>query len=458
MRRPSLDFAATHPLRPLALAGILSLVSYASAVDLCYVVLEPWVEARRLVPIMRFTLAFLSVWAVLVAVMLYRRPSSEEAVRIWSPAARFIVLASQIPPVWMIWGIMRDLPAGAELSKATIVTLIVAMVPVQIICSPENTAYVRTGIITVLGSTVAMLAMEDDREERLLALYVFGFACLLFWVCDTVRRTVERTVDARVASEVAAQSLQRMLTEVAAERDAKTRFMSSASHDLGQPLQAASLFFEQALRARDVDTRAKAEDGARRAFAGAEQLLGHMLSHLRLEADAVRPYPSPLLLETTLARISAQYGPTAETAGLKLRPLTSRQILMADPALLERALGNLIDNAIRHSGGSGLLIFARRHGASALRLWVIDDGVGIGAADAKHVFDDYYQGTASSAKAKGGFGLGLSSVSRLMTLMGGNAGIDPRWIHGTAFYLHFDDAIALEGPSAPGSSRTDGRA
>jgi signal transduction histidine kinase len=72
-----------------------------------------------------------------------------------------------------------------------------------------------------------------------------------------------------------------------------------------------------------------------------------------------------------------------------------------------------------------------------VRIWVVDDGVGVGRIDAKHIFEDYYQGASEQGRARGGFGLGLASVRRLAALMDGVAGLDPRWRRGAAFYLEF---------------------
>jgi signal transduction histidine kinase len=119
---------------------------------------------------------------------------------------------------------------------------------------------------------------------------------------------------------------------------------------------------------------------------------------------------------------------------------------------LERALGNLVHNAILHSGGKRILIGARRRGRDAVRLWVIDDGVGVQRGDTRHIFDDYYRGLNSRAAARSGFGLGLSSVRRIAGIMGGEAGLDPRWARGAAFYLQFpghEAPPALRRASAP---------
>jgi signal transduction histidine kinase len=433
---PAPDFAVTHPLRPGTLAAVLSVILFSISAMATFVVFRPVAPPGRLIPLTGFAVVFIASWAIFAGVMVMRRPEPVEAVRLWGRIAQFVLFGAHAACVWLVWAI---LPYGAPPQQLMVIVFLVAYVPTQIICSPENTLATRVGIVAVLGSTVAFLAMRGGELDTLLAIYIVAFGCVMFALSDVVNRTVRETVAARMASDHAALELERLLATVAAERDAKTRFIATASHDLGQPLQAAGLFFDQALRARDEGARAKAEDGVRRAFASADQLLSHMLNHLRLEADAVQPYPSRVPLAPLFSRITAQYTPAAKEAGITVRPALTRRTLMVDPVLLERALGNLVNNAIQHSAGSRVLLAARRHDAGTIGLWVIDDGVGVGRIDAKHIFDDYYRGVGSRNGEKGGFGLGLSSVRRIARLLGGEAGLDQRWRNGAAFYLQLPD-------------------
>jgi signal transduction histidine kinase len=271
----------------------------------------------------------------------------------------------------------------------------------------------------------------------LAAVYVTVFAGAMLLLSDILNRTVRETVAARLASDSAARKLDQMLGEVAAQRDASTKFIASASHDLGQPLQAVALFFDQSLRAPEGALRDKAIDGVRNALGAADDLLSHMLGHLRLEADAVQPHRSNLDLASLLRRVAARHEPSVREHGMELRVAARLLVLPLDPSLVERALGNLITNALTHSHGSRILLASRRHGTDAVRIWVIDDGEGVSQLDAKHIFEDYYQGSSERGLPKAGFGLGLASVRRLAALMDGVAGVDPRWRRGAAFYLEF---------------------
>ncbi len=222
--------------------------------------------------------------------------------------------------------------------------------------------------------------------------------------------------------------------EADAQRDAKARFVASASHDLGQPLQSARLFFDQAIRGPDPTRRARAVISAEAAFDAVEQQLRLMNEHLRLEAGAVAPRIGDVALGGLIARVVATAEARAASTGIAIRAIDSREQVSADPALLERALSNLIENAVRHAKARRLLVGVRRRG-DRVQLWVIDDGVGVAAQDVATLFDDYVQGSNHGDEMRGGFGLGLASVRRIAALMQGTAGLATNGRRGAAFFL-----------------------
>jgi signal transduction histidine kinase len=83
----------------------------------------------------------------------------------------------------------------------------------------------------------------------------------------------------------------------------------------------------------------------------------------------------------------------------------------------------------------------RERESYTVRLWVIDDGRGVAAQDQARLFDDYAQGSDHGDEVRGGFGLGLASVRRIMALMGGRCGLDPRWRGGAAFFLELPETL-----------------
>ncbi len=232
-----------------------------------------------------------------------------------------------------------------------------------------------------------------------------------------------------------------------AQREAKARFLASASHDLGQPLHSARLFFDQAVRGTDPVRRAKAASQAEAAFDAVERQLKNINEHLRLEAGATVPQLAEIAIGALMARVAASFAPAADLVGLKISAIPSRLLVNADPDLLERALSNLVDNTIRHAKARRLLIGARHRGAH-VRLMASDDGVGITHTDPGSLFDDYVQDVDHGNEVRGGFGLGLASVRRIASLLGGQGGIEPRWHHGAAFFIELATVPRLNEPCA----------
>lgn len=216
-------------------------------------------------------------------------------------------------------------------------------------------------------------------------------------------------------------------------RDARSEFMAAASHDLGQPLQAARLFLEQAVTAPEAGRRDAATENTRSALGAMERLIRQMLDHLLIEQGGLTATEQHFRTGDAIGHVASQFAPLAVLTKTQIRAIPSRLTARGDPALVERALGNLIDNALRHAGGSRVLIGARRQG-DKIRLWVIDDGRGV-AGDPDRLFKPFSQGGDDTGRPRAGLGIGLSSVRGLLAVMNGSSGIDPKWRNGAAFYL-----------------------
>lgn len=163
-------------------------------------------------------------------------------------------------------------------------------------------------------------------------------------------------------------------------------------------------------------------------------MLGHMLHAMRLEADAVVPAIRNCDTSGVIMRLTEQFEGACSEANITPSCFCSAAPLATDEDLLERALSNLVANAIAHSGVSLLRITARDEGGLC-RISVEDDGVGIADGDRGALFNDYSQGSNSRAPIRSGFGLGLSSVRRIAHLLGGDVAYSNSALGGACFTL-----------------------
>jgi signal transduction histidine kinase len=108
-----------------------------------------------------------------------------------------------------------------------------------------------------------------------------------------------------------------------------------------------------------------------------------------------------------------------------------------DVELFERAIANLVDNALKFCPAGARITLAAQVDAGWVKVRVADTGPGIGADDLPHLFDRFYQSRQSVAPAtgEGGKGLGLAIVKRIAELHGGAVAVTSRLGHGTEVVL-----------------------
>ncbi len=368
-------------------------------------------------------LLFLLWWTISIIVIRRRPGFHDDTPDAWFQHTLAVFWAGNIATIVAIWLFMDD---AGESQRLLIVMVCLSPVAIETMGTVRSPRYgLRPFLATIAPPAlpVAILIFyttHDDAFTVPVMLFLPMYTAIMLLLREFLQDSVNRGWQA--------------MATVEADRDSKTRFLASASHDLGQPLQAARLYFDQVVRGSDSTRRDRAVTQVDAALGSVERQLRQMIDHLRLDAGTVSARPSPVALGSVIARVAAIADPSATAAGIAIHALPSRITITVDADLLERALSNLADNAIRHAHARRLLIGTRRHGAG-IRIWVIDDGRGIAPADVPRLFEDYFQGSDHGDEVRGGFGLGLASVRRMANLMGGAVGIDPRWRNGAAFFL-----------------------
>jgi PAS domain S-box-containing protein len=226
---------------------------------------------------------------------------------------------------------------------------------------------------------------------------------------------------------------------------AKSSFLAAASHDLRQPVQAMVLLVSAlSARLRSHPTAAVV-DKLRRALDALQTLLEGLLDISRLDAGVVEARPQPMPLGALLERLAGEYRMRAAAAGLELRAVYTSAWVNSDPALLERILRNLLENAIRYTPRGGVLMGCRRRGGDVL-VQVADTGIGIPADQQERVFQEFVQMDNAARDRGKGLGLGLSIVRRLAGLLGHGLDLRSQPGRGSVFSLTLPRAEPLGMP------------
>jgi PAS domain S-box-containing protein len=206
------------------------------------------------------------------------------------------------------------------------------------------------------------------------------------------------------------EEISRAWKSAALADQAKTSFLSAASHDLRQPLQTLR-FLQAALEPHLPDGEGRnLVGGIARSLDTMSSILSSLLDVNRLEAGDLRPSKRDFAINEVFDSLAADFLDSVAEKGVRWRLVRSKLLIRSDKGMLEAMLRNLLSNAVRYTDRGTILLGCRRAG-DKIRIEVWDSGVGISQDQLPHIFQEYYQGAHGAER--GGFGLGLAIVRRI---------------------------------------------
>ncbi|HEX6461610.1 MAG TPA: ATP-binding protein [Thermoleophilaceae bacterium] len=215
------------------------------------------------------------------------------------------------------------------------------------------------------------------------------------------------------ADEVArlGETLNEMLERLETALTRERIFVADASHELRTPLAVLKTEVDLALRrGRSPEELRAALESVSEETDRLVRLAEDLLVIARADQGRLPLRPEELEVGELLDTVASRFGVQADDPG----PLTVR----GDRARLEQALGNLVDNALRHGRGRVRLSAVGRDGH--VELHVTDEGDGLPPEFVPHAFERFTR--ADGARSRGGAGLGLAIVSAVAESHGGSAG------------------------------------
>jgi len=374
-------------------------------------------------------------------------------VAVLRPVAPDISLGALYVIVVMVAALLWGLAWAVAASIASLLTFnFFILPPVHTLAleDAENWAalvvYLVTAVVTSeLASRLRRRAAEAERREREAALLADLAAALLAREdLDDVASRIEIGEDAAgrrlgeaVESLHAIARERERLEEEALEAEAlrrndlvKTAVIRSVSHDLRTPLatmHAAVDALGPEGPGLDADEQRELLATVRRELARLERYVENVLDLSRLEAGAATP--SPALWTVDALTVQALAGlPGAERVELELGDdLPPVQI---DAAQIERALANMLENALRFSPADSTVSVRAESRGTEVIVWIEDSGPGVPAADASAIFEPFRRSTRSR-----GAGLGLAIARGFVEANGGRVWVESAPGGGASFAL-----------------------
>lgn len=216
----------------------------------------------------------------------------------------------------------------------------------------------------------------------------------------------------------------------------KNQFLTTASHDLRQPVHAMGFLVESISRKNRDNALNPALNDLKQSVRSVTQMFNSLLDLSKIESGIVQLRTGTIFLDELIRDVATVYMEEATARGLELRTRTSggKAVVKADGMLLRQSLMNLVHNALRYTRQGGVLIACRRRGNDwQLEVW--DTGIGVAIEDQNKIFSPFFRNEHAWKIDSAGHGLGLAVVARCCNLMGSQYGLTSKLGSGSRFWL-----------------------
>ena len=220
-----------------------------------------------------------------------------------------------------------------------------------------------------------------------------------------------------------ADQMQAQMREIEQADASRREFIANVSHDLRTPLSSIRGYLDTLALKNDALTSEERQQYLQIALNQARslsQLIDTLFYLTKLDSGQIALQPEQFRIDEMVLDVVQKFAPQAQNKNIRLNAEAygSLPFVCADLGLIERALSNLIDNALRHTPTGGVVQLCLQHSDGKVWVSVIDSGSGIAEADLPHIFERFYRGDIARGDSAVNAGLGLSIVQRIVDMHG----------------------------------------
>ncbi len=210
------------------------------------------------------------------------------------------------------------------------------------------------------------------------------------------------------------------------------------AHDLKGPVVAAAGLLHRLLQGKGGELTGQQSDLLQVVYQEIlrlEKLISGFLEFVRLDLHILKPLPSAIQVEKECLEAVSRSQPLADNKDIVLETEFPQDIiiLQADPLLFQRALCNLLENAIKYSPPHSRVRLTVRDLDREVEFAVQDQGPGIAPEDQAHLFELLFRGKGAGQET--GLGLGLAIVQRVIEAHGGRLWVESEIGRGAVFFF-----------------------
>ncbi|HEY1683220.1 MAG TPA: ATP-binding protein [Tepidisphaeraceae bacterium] len=230
------------------------------------------------------------------------------------------------------------------------------------------------------------------------------------------------------------------ITESHRYEDLRKEFVANVSHELRTPLTMIKGFVET-LRDGALDDRPRALNYLSTVERHSDQLanlVNDLLDLSRLDSGADITATAPLHIDAMLRRVEeiARQAAIKKGHNLVFDVAENLPVILGNADYLQRAVANLVDNAIKYTRDSGEVKVKASQAGNQIVIEVRDNGIGIPAEDLGRIFERFYRVDRSRSREMGGTGLGLSIMKHIVQNHGGSVDVASTLGSGSVFTVY----------------------
>jgi len=321
---------------------------------------------------------------------------------------------------------------------------------------------------------LVQVALNQAREEDLLADYrqpmmlVLGIALLLCaavgyaiasrgvrpltHITTAAKRIRSNTLDSRITLDglpnelvTLGETFNAMLGRLEESFGRLSRFSADIAHELRTPVNNLRGEAEVALRQlRTADEYRGVLESLLEEAVRLSRMIDSLLFVARAEHPETEISREPLRIADELAVVKEFYDAPASEAGVSIVIDADRSLYAElDRTLWQRALSNLVANALDYTPRGGAITLRAQQCGSDVLIHVSDTGVGIPSDSLPRVFDRFYRADSARRGPAGRLGLGLALVKSIVTLHGGSVDVESEVGRGTTVTLRVPRRTAI---------------
>ncbi len=235
-----------------------------------------------------------------------------------------------------------------------------------------------------------------------------------------------------------ADTIVKNLEEIKTMDSLRRELVANVSHDLRTPLSTIHGYIETLMIKAESLTNEEREQYLKTVLTSTDRLrtlVEELFELSKLEAKQTKPNPEPFSISELVQDIGQKYLIIAEKKGITFQCVFPKDLpmIVADIALIDRVIQNLVDNAIKFTPAGGVVRIELHRLTNAVDVKISDTGAGILPEDIPHIFDRYNKGSQKNIFQNDGAGLGLAIVKKILEVHQLTIDVNSKVNEGTAF-------------------------